>query len=158
MYLAIIVFIILSLVNVILQTLKSILTIKSTRFVASLMNALAFGFYTIVIKQLTNFDVFTTVTVTIVANLVGVYFSIFLLDKFKKDQLWKITVTTLTTFENKMIKKRLENSNIAYTELFISDGKSVIDIYCYTQSETQIVKEVLNFSKSKYHYVPVNTL
>ena len=42
-------FIILSIVNVIMQTFKSIVTIHGGRMSASLMNAIAYGFYTIVV-------------------------------------------------------------------------------------------------------------
>ena len=41
-------FIVLSIVNVILQTVKSIVTVKCGKFSASIVNAVAFGLYTIV--------------------------------------------------------------------------------------------------------------
>ena len=41
-------FIVLSIVNVILQTVKSIVTVKCGKFSASIVNAVAFGLYTVV--------------------------------------------------------------------------------------------------------------
>ena len=76
-----VIFFLLSLLNVILQTIKSIMTIRASKIVASLANAVAFGFYTVVIKQLTGFDMMTAVIITVVANLIGVYISITLTEK-----------------------------------------------------------------------------
>ena len=72
----IIIFTVCSLVNVILSTMKTILTVRSTKVVASIINAVTYGFYAIVVKQLASLDLTVTVIVTIVTNLIGVYFSI----------------------------------------------------------------------------------
>ena len=42
-------FIILNIINVVVQTAKSIITIKSGKIVASIVNAVAYGFYTVVL-------------------------------------------------------------------------------------------------------------
>ena len=85
----IIIFTVCSLVNVILSTMKTILTVRSTKVVASIINAVTYGFYAIVVKQLASLDLTVTVIVTIATNLVGVYLSMWLMDKMKKDCLWK---------------------------------------------------------------------
>ena len=54
-----IMFIVLSIVNVILQTVKSICTVKCGKGVAALVNAIAFGLYTVVIVY-TNADFIAT--------------------------------------------------------------------------------------------------
>ena len=55
--------------------------------IASFANAVAFGFYTVVIKQLTGFDIMTAVIITVLANLIGVYVSITLTEKNVKRQI-----------------------------------------------------------------------
>ena len=82
---AIIIFTVCSLVNVILSTMKTILTVRSTKVVASVVNAVTYGFYAIVVKQLASLDLTVTVIVTIATNLIGVYLSMWLMDKMKKD-------------------------------------------------------------------------
>ncbi|MBR6552554.1 MAG: hypothetical protein IKT89_06915, partial [Clostridia bacterium] len=59
-------------VNVVLSTVKSILTIKASNLTASLINAISYAFNAIVIKQLVGFDTTTTIVVVVVTNFVGV--------------------------------------------------------------------------------------
>ena len=66
------IFFICSLINVMLSTCKTVLTIKATKGVATLINACTFGFYAIVVKQLASFDLIYTVSVTIITNIIGV--------------------------------------------------------------------------------------
>ena len=86
---ATIIFFICSLINVMLSTLKTILTVKASKGVATIINAITYGFYAIVVKQLASLDLITTVTVTIITNIIGVYVSMWLLERTKKDCLWK---------------------------------------------------------------------
>jgi len=151
-------FVLFNLINVVLQTLKSILTVKSTPNVASVINAITFGFYVIVIKQLANFDMFTTVAITILANLVGVRIATFLVAKFTKDQLWKITVVSSNPFDTSFIENKLTAINIGYVSIPVNKDSSVIDIYSYTHEETEAIQEILNKTKAKRHYVPVRLI
>lgn len=151
-------FFILTLINVMLSTIKSIITVKGTRGQATLINAIAYGFYTIIIKQITEFDVVTTVSVTIVANLIGVYFSMWVLDKFKKDKLWTISVTAPTAYTGEKIMLQLNEKNIAFRtyEIIKRDKKTyAIDIFSETQQESLAVKEILSKYKVKYHIIEV---
>lgn len=88
-------FIILNIANVIIQTVKSIATIKCGKTAAALVNAFAYGLYTIVIVY-TNADInlWVKVAVVAVANLIGVYVVKYFEEKKRKDQLWKISYCT----------------------------------------------------------------
>ena len=70
MEMVIVVFIICSLVNVILSTLKTLIMVNAGRNSAIIINAVCYGFYTLVVKQLTSVDYVTAVLVTIGANIV----------------------------------------------------------------------------------------
>ena len=70
---ATIIFFLCSLINVMLSTLKTILTVKASKGIATLINAITYGFYAIVVKQLASLDLITTVSVTIITNIIGVY-------------------------------------------------------------------------------------
>ena len=143
----IVVFCICSLVNVILSTLKTLIMVNAGRGSAIIINAVCYGFYTLVVKQLTSVDYVTAVTVTILANIVGVWVSYKIMDLFKKDRLWRITVT----LKNKKVldecKKNLEKYNIGFTP--IKDSLS-IDIYSYNQKESAIIKTILANYDYKY--------
>ena len=151
---AIIIFTVCSLVNVILSTMKTILTVRSTKIVASIINAVSYGFYAIVVKQLASLDLTVTVIVTIATNLIGVYLSMWLMDKMKKDCLWKISVTT----KNKSIAKKIENFDIEYTMSPIQYKKETyysIEIFSKNQKDSTIIKNILNEYKVKYNVTEI---
>ena len=150
----IIIFTVCSLVNVILSTMKTILTVRSTKVVASIINAVTYGFYAIVVKQLASLDLTVTVIVTIATNLIGVYLSMWLMDKMKKDCLWKISVTT----KDKSIVKKIENFDIEYTMSPIQYKKETyysIEIFSKNQKDSTIIKNILNEYKVKYNITEI---
>ena len=151
---AIIIFTVCSSVNVILSTMKTILTVRSTKIVASVINAVTYGFYAIVVKQLASLDLTVTVIVTIATNLIGVYLSMWLMDKMKKDCLWKISVTT----KDKSIVKKIENFDIEYTLSPIQYKKETyysIEIFSKNQKDSTIIKNILNEYKVKYNVTEI---
>ena len=150
----IIIFTVCSLVNVILSTMKTILTVRSTKVVASIINAVTYGFYAIVVKQLASLDLTVTVIVTIATNLVGVYLSMWLMDKMKKDCLWKISVTT----KDKNLAKKIENLDIEYTLSPIQYKNETyysLEIFSKNQKDSTIIKNILNEYKVKYNVTEI---
>ena len=150
----IIIFTVCSLVNVILSTMKTILTVRSTKVVASIINAITYGFYAIVVKQLASLDLTVTVIVTIATNLIGVYLSMWIMDKMKKDCLWKISVTT----RDKNLAKKIENFDIEYTMSPIQYKNQTyysIEIFSKNQKDSTIIKNILNEYKVKYNVTEI---
>ena len=143
----IIVFCICSLVNVILSTLKTLIMVNAGRGSAIIINAICYGFYTFVVKQLAEVDYWTAVIVTILANIIGVWISYKIMDLFKKDKLWRITVTLKSKKALDECKNHLDKYNIGFTP--IKDSLS-IDIYSYSQKESAIVKNILANYDYKY--------
>ena len=69
-----ILFIALNIVNVIIQTFKSLATVKCGKGVASIVNAVAFGIYTVVLVYMNcDLTLWQKVIVVALTNLVGVY-------------------------------------------------------------------------------------
>lgn len=152
---ATIIFFICSLINVMLSTLKTILTVKASKGVATIINAITYGFYAIVVKQLASLDLITTVTVTIVTNIIGVYVSMWLLEKTKKDCLWKISVTTK---DNTLIEK-LEKFSISYVMNPVQYKKQTyynIDVFSENQKDSSIIENILKEYKVKYNITEIN--
>ena len=81
-----ILFIVMNVLNVVIQTIKSICTIKCGKAVAAVVNAVAYGLYTYIIV-LTNCDLPLLAKCLIVAsaNFVGVYVVKFFEEKARKD-------------------------------------------------------------------------
>ena len=143
----IIVFCVCSLINVILSTLKTLIMVNAGEKMSILINAICYGFYTLVVKQLGAVDYITAVVVTILANIVGVWISYRIMDLFKKDKLWRITATLKTKKEFKECIEKLTKYNIGYTP--VKDTNS-LDIYSYNQKESTIIKNILNNYDYKY--------
>ena len=89
----VILFVVCSLINVILSTLKTLIMVNAGRNSAIIINAVCYGFYTLVVKQLASVDYITAVVVTIITNIIGVWASYKIMDVFSKDKVWRITAT-----------------------------------------------------------------
>ena len=147
MEMVIVVFIICSLVNVILSTLKTLIMVNAGRNSAIIINAVCYGFYTLVVKQLTSVDYVTAVLVTIGANIVGVWISYKIMDLFKKDKLWRITVTLKNDKEFNACQDKLSRYDIGFVKI---EGTNSLDIYSYNQKESAIIKNILSNYDYKY--------
>ena len=143
-----IVFIILNIVNVIIQTAKSICTIKCGKVGASLVNAIAYGLYTIVIVY-TMCDLPLALKAIIVAlcNLIGVYVVKLIEEKARKDKLWKIEMTIPRGCVDEV---ELILNKIPHSKIEISNKYVLLNFYCATQTESEDVKQVTSQYKAKY--------
>lgn len=148
-------FITLQLVNVILNTIKSIITIKGTKLSASIVSAITYGVYTIVVFYTASdeLSLFDKVWITMATNVVGVYISMVLLEKTKKDKLWEITAT-IRSSESKdieYISYMLDFYEIGhnYSPLTNNQG-AVFHIYSKTQKESEQIKKLLDNYNAKY--------
>lgn len=152
-----IIFVVLNVVNVIIQTVKSIATIKCGKTVAALVNAVAYGLYTVVVVYtVCDLPLWFKVIVVGLANLIGVYVVKFFEEKAKKDKLWKVEATVRPN-QARAIKDYCDTKNIPYS--YIDIEKYVIfNLYCATQKESAFVKEILNKHNAKYFVTETKTL
>lgn len=146
-----IMFIVLSVVNVILQTVKSICTVKCGKGVAALVNAIAFGLYTIVIVYTNaDFPLWEKVLITSLVNLVGVYIVKLIEEKMRKDQLWKVELT-VKKYRADSLEIMLEQAQLPYNDYNTNDNKhTIFNIYCATQEQSLAVKEIAKQFDAKY--------
>ena len=143
------IFTILSVVNVILQTIKSIATFKCGRLVAAAVNAVAFGLYTVVLVY-TNCDLplLTKALVVAVCNFVGVWIVKYFEEKARKDKLWKIEVTIPAEQAQQMIAD-CEYYNLTYNYVDIRKWY-LFNFYCPTKQDSSNVKQLLKSYDAKY--------
>lgn len=153
----IILFIIATIINVALQTIKSIVVIKSSVRIAALINAIAFGFYTLVLRQLTSFDLIISISVTMFGNFIGVYLANYIINKFKKDKIWIFNIITKGN-SNIEFQKELEKENILFnvtSSPYENNIISTYSIYANTQKESE--KIIGCAKKEKLEYFIVKT-
>ena len=144
------VFIGLSIVNVILQTIKSIATVKCGKGVASLLNAVAFGLYTVVtVYTMCDLPLFVKAFVVAFCNLVGVYIVKFMEEKARKDKLWKVELTVRGN-RTPVLARELEELDIPFNYIDNVGKYTVFNIYCATQKESAFVRELTTRHNAKY--------
>jgi uncharacterized protein YebE (UPF0316 family) len=151
-------FIILNIVNVVLQTVKSIATIKCGKTVASLINAVAYGLYTVVVVYtVCDLDLWVKVAVVALANFVGVYVVKLIEEKARKDKLWKVEATVPANMVDPL-HNSLKDCDIAHNYIEGVGQYTIFNIYCHTQAESIEVREVLEDVKVKYFVSESKTL
>lgn len=143
-------FVILNIVNVIIQTVKSLATVKCGKTVASIVNAIAYGLYTVVVVYtVCDLPLWLKVVVVGVANLIGVYVVKLIEEKSRKDKLWKIECTVPNDQRMYLCYDLKEKVPFNCYEVFESDY-TVFNIYCKTQLQSAYVKECLAQRNAKY--------
>lgn len=136
-------------VNVILSTIKSILTVKGGKLSASFINALTYGFYSyvIVLTSADGMPIWLKMVITAICNFIGVYLVKWIEEKARKDKLWKVELTVPTKYTN-TIDFDLHDVPHSYIEL--SDKHTLFNFYCATQKESAKVKAIANKYEAKY--------
>ena len=144
-----VIFIVLSIINVIFSTIKSIVTVKGGAFSASILSALYYGYYNIVlIYTVAEFPLWQKIVVTFGCNLVGVFIVKWVENKTKKDKLWKVEVT-VTKDKFPVVKEFIKSVNIPAN--YVDINKYVlVNLYCATQKESSLVKEFLKNYNAKF--------
>ena len=147
--LAIAIFFGLQLINVILSTIRSIMTVKAGKHTAAIINAVSYTFYNGIVKMLTGQEMWVVLSTTFITNIIGVYTANFILDKFRKDKLWKIEATIPTGF-TETVDYILNNQFIPHSYIKLSEKHTVFYCYCATQTDSAIVKKILDNYNAKY--------
>ena len=150
-------FIVMNIVNVVIQTIKSIATIKCGKTAAAIVNAVAYGLYTyIVVLTMCDLPLLAKCLIVAGANFVGVYVVKLFEEKARKDKLWKVEATVPSNLAENL-RFHLEQRNIPYN--YIDIKKYVIfNCYCETQIQSAKIKEILKMHDAKYFVSESKTL
>lgn len=143
-------FVILNIVNVIIQTVKSLATVKCGKLVAAIVNAVAYGLYTIVtIYLMCELDLYLKAIIVALCNLVGVYVVKWFEEKARKDKLWKVEATIPCGY-TELLHDHLEKIQIPHNYINNVGRYTLFNIYCSTQKQSAKVKELLQGYEAKY--------
>lgn len=136
----IVIFFLLQFVNVMLNTGKTLIMARTDNPHASaLINAVTFGFYTTVVKQIATLDLSITIVIVIITNVIGVYATYAIVHKLKKDNLWKIEIYTPNPETQQNIITELTAGNVANASI----NPHFLTAYCYTQNESAYTAQVI---------------
>ena len=153
-----ILFIILTVLNVVVGAVKSIVTIKGTKLAAASLNAIAYAVNTLAVFYTADetLGLIPKITIVAITNFIGVYIVKLVEEKRTKDRLWKIECTVESHLAE-VIEKLLADNKIAHKRVEgIDDGISqctVFSIYSKTKEQSKKVKELLKNYKVKYFIV-----
>ena len=149
-------FCILNIANVIIQTVKSIATIKCKKTVAAIVNAIAYGLYTVVVVYMVcELPLWLKVTVIAIANLIGVYVVKLFEEKGQKDKLWKIEVTIPTDYKN-IVDATFRK--IPHNYIVISNKHTLFNFYCESQEESREIRKLVKQYDAKYFVTETKNL
>lgn len=149
-------FIILSIINVIFSTVRSITTIKSGKMLASLISGGYFAFYNIMlIYTVADFPMWQKCIITFFCNVLGVWIVKFLEEKMQKDKLWKVEATVPTKY---LTTIDVELHDIPHSYIELSDKHTLFNFYCATQTDSAKVKQVIDKYGAKYFAAESKTL
>ena len=143
-----VIFIILSIVNVVFSTIRSITTIKSGKTVASLISGGYFAFYNIVLLYtVMDFPMWQKCVITFVCNVLGVWIVKLIEEKMRKDKMWKVEVTIPTKYCETVDDALV---NIPHSYIVLSEKHTLFNFYCETQNETKKVTDTCNQYGARY--------
>ena len=154
-------FIVMNIINVVIQTVKSICTIKCGKVAAAIVNAVAYGLYTyIVVLTMCDLPLLAKCLIVAGANFVGVYVVKLIEEKARKDKLWKVEATIYNynhdpEWDDCIID--LKESGVPFNYIDIQKY-ILINCYCATQTESAKVKEILDKYHAKYFVSESKTL
>lgn len=142
-----VIFVLLSIVNVIFSTIKSIVTIKGGAFTASLISALYYGYYNVVlIYTVADFPLWQKVLITFLCNLVGVFVVKWGEAKARKEKLWRVEATVPHKYLEAV---HMDLKDIPHSYIDI-EKYAIFNIYCATQAESAEVKKIIDQYDAKY--------
>lgn len=143
-----ILFVVLSVLNVILNTIKSIVTVKGGAWSAALINGITFFVYTyVIIYTNCELNMHLKAVITAVINIIGVYVVKVIEEKARKDKMWKIEMTIPTQYIKAV---DFDLADIPHNYIKLSDKHTLFNFYCATQKETIKVREIVNQYGAKY--------
>ena len=132
--------------NVVISTIKSVMTIKGSKTSAAIWNAVAFGLYTyiVVLTATASISTIWKVIITAGCNLIGVYGVKLVEEKMRKDRLWKLEMTIPNGeygFAAPAMHGALNAANIPNN--YVEAGKyAIFNCFCATKADTTKVLEI----------------
>lgn len=153
-----ILFIVMNVLNVIIQTVKSICTVKCGKTVAAIVNAVAYGLYTyIVVLTMCDLPLLAKCLIVAGANFVGVFVVKFIEEKARKDKLWKVEATVWQHY-TESLHKDLDVANIPHNYIDNVGKYTLFNVYCETQAQSAKAKAILGMYSAKYFVSESKTL
>ena len=146
-------FVILNFINVLVNTARSLVTIKGGKWLASIANAICYGYYTIIIVITATYEMPLAIKCVAVAvvNFIGVFTIKFCEEKMQKDKMWIYNATAkVCNDELKGVINLLKSAEIKLVYSKVTDNLYTMQIFSNTQKESEMIKSILDNYNIKY--------
>ena len=150
----IILFTALTITNTIIQTVKSLCTVRCSTFISACVNALAYGLYVYVIFFTTSegMSLWAKAGITAIANFFGVYAANIIFEKlFSKTVRWKIEVSIPNDL-NKQFEGYLNDREFEWCYCGWGKGWTNYAVFCPDKNMSTALREILPL-EAKYNVV-----
>lgn len=145
------VFMVLSIINVVFSTVRSMVTINGGKWTASLFSGSYFAFYNVMmLYTVADFPMWQKCTITFVCNVVGVYLVKWAEEKSRKDKLWKVEATFPHNEEILTDMKRWAKEHDISTKYDDLVKYYEIDFYSHTKEESVLIRDFIKKHNGKY--------
>lgn len=142
-------FIVLSIINVMFSTVRSIITLNGNKLTASFVSGGYFAFYNIMmIYTVADFPMWQKCLITFICNVIGVYIVKWGEEKARKDKLWKVEAT-VNKEDFEANKEILDLMKVPHNYIDI-EKYVILNFYCATGKQSEVVKSLLSEMNAKY--------
>ena len=136
------IFVTIQMVNVVISTVKSILTVNGSKMTAAVVNSVSYTFANVVTKMLTQQPFEVIIVTTMVTNMVGVYAAKWLMEKTRKERLWTV-MATLRSSNKDAVEELLQMRGIQYTLIPAENDRWFANIFSHSKAESALIREIL---------------
>lgn len=126
------------LINVILSTMKAILTVKANKTTSAIINAVTYAFYAGVVKLMVGHDLTLVIGTTFLANIIGVPIATWIVERAEKEKKWKIQITCKKKEDIARVQKELLKNQICCLRQGV-----VLWAFTENRKESRALKKVL---------------
>lgn len=146
------IFIIVQLANVIIATIKAIVTVNGGRMSASIISAVSYTFAAAITKLLTQQSFAVAITVTFITNIIGVWLGKYIMDKREPERLWTVNATVRGK-EKQALEKSLLERSIQFILLPAENDRYLYTIFARSKAESSLLQEILAGFNVKYNII-----
>lgn len=111
-WLEILIYIIAESITVVACTIKSVVIVKGSKKIASIVTSIYYtvsALVTYLIATFTSINLWVIIPTTLLTNLIGVYIGLIMVEKLKKDVLWRISATVRKENYDALIQELVDN-------------------------------------------------
>jgi len=145
-------FVIAEFINVVLSTIKSVVLIRGTKQSATIVNTISYtisAFVTAIIGSVVN-NVWLVCLVVFITNSIGVWLGLTIVDKFRKDRVWKISATVKTDDFHNLIHELHVNKISFITYETSWPERKPLDVFSKSREQSLSIKTIFKKYDVKY--------